>query len=93
MKPMAIEWDRRKAASNLQKHGVDFADAVTALEDERALTVQDPLSSGETRFITIGIDGMGRVLTVVYTWRGDNVRLISAPQATRREQGQYGDRK
>jgi uncharacterized protein len=38
---MDYEWDSRKAAGNLRKHGVDFADAVTALEDELALTLDD----------------------------------------------------
>jgi hypothetical protein len=51
---MSIEWDSRKAASNLQKHGIDFADAVTALDDDHAITVQDTLSAGETRYITVG---------------------------------------
>ena len=88
---MAIEWDPRKAASNLRKHGIDFADAVGALEDEHAITVQDPLSAGEVRFVTVGIDALGRLLTVVYTWRGDNLRLISARLATPRERGQYGE--
>jgi uncharacterized DUF497 family protein len=63
---MSIEWDSRKAASNLQKHGIDFADAVTALDDDLAITVQDMLNAGETRYITVGMDAMGRVLTVIY---------------------------
>jgi uncharacterized DUF497 family protein len=46
---VSIEWDRRKAASNLQEHGIDFADAVTALDDGHAITVQDTLSAGEAR--------------------------------------------
>jgi uncharacterized DUF497 family protein len=87
-----MEWDSRKALSNLQKHGIDFADAVVVLEDENAVTVQDTLSAGETRYITVGLDAPGRVLTVVYTWRGDNLRLISARQATPRERRQYGER-
>jgi uncharacterized DUF497 family protein len=74
MEHMSIEWDSRKAVSNLQKHGVDFADAVTVLDDDHAITVQDMLSAGETRYITVGMDAVGRVLTVVYTWRGDIVR-------------------
>ena len=39
------EWDPAKARANLSKHGVDFADAATALEDDRALTIRDPFSS------------------------------------------------
>ena len=51
---MDVEWDPEKAASNLLKHGVDFADAVTALEDEGALTQSDPDAQGEERFVSIG---------------------------------------
>ena len=86
---MSVEWDSRKAAANLQKHGVDFADAAAALEDHRAVTVQDVLSGTEARHLTIGMDALGRVLVVVYTWRGENVRLISARPATPRERRQY----
>ena len=92
MGDMSIEWDGQKAASNLQKHGIDFADAVTALDDDHAITVQDTLSGGEIRYITVGMDAMGRVLTVVYTWRGESVRLIAARPATPGERRQYGDR-
>jgi uncharacterized DUF497 family protein len=85
------EWDPRKAESNLLKHGVDFAEAATVLEDDRAVTILDD-ESGEERYVTIGSDALGRVLVVVYTWRGDRVRLISARRATRRERGQYAGR-
>jgi uncharacterized DUF497 family protein len=63
---MKFEWDQRKATLNLGKHGVDFADAVTVLYDELAVTVPDDRAS-ENRFTTIGMDAMGRVLLVVYT--------------------------
>ena len=46
---MSFEWDPAKATSNLRKHGIDFADAVSALEDESALTMEDALSEGERR--------------------------------------------
>jgi uncharacterized DUF497 family protein len=82
------EWDPRKAASNLRKHGVDFADAVMVLEDDLALTILDD-ESGEERYVTLGSDALGRVLVVVYTWRTDRVRLISARRATRRERWRY----
>ncbi len=59
------EWDPRKAESNLRKHGIRFADAVTALDDERALTVRDPYSPQEERWITLGLDALGRLLVVV----------------------------
>jgi len=89
---MSVEWDSRKAAANLQKHAVDFADAVTALEDDRAVTVRDVLSVNEARHLTLGMDALGRVLVVVYAWRGDDVRLISARPATPRERRQYESR-
>jgi uncharacterized DUF497 family protein len=56
---MGYEWDHKKAASNLRKHGVDFADAVTALEDELALTIDDDYPN-EQRFITTGSDATGK---------------------------------
>ncbi|MEH1945541.1 MAG: BrnT family toxin [Nostoc sp.] len=85
---MAYQWDRDKAAANLRKHGVDFADAVTVFSDDLAITITDERFD-EERFITIGIDAFNRVLVVVYTWRNDEIRLISARQATRYEQKQY----
>jgi uncharacterized protein len=66
---MAPEWDPAKAKANLRKHGVRFADAVTALEDERALSIREE-SSNEERWIAIGMDSRARLVVVVYTWRG-----------------------
>lgn len=86
---VSYEWDPAKARQNLRKHGVDFADAVTVLEDEAALTIRDPFSEQEQRWITLGMDALGRLLVVVYTWRGDRIRLISARPATPRERRQY----
>jgi uncharacterized DUF497 family protein len=85
---VAFQWDRRKADTNLRKHRVDFADAVGVFEDPRALTVEDKHPE-EDRFVTIGMDILGRVLLVVWTWRGDDIRLISARGATRHERRQY----
>ena len=85
---MPFEWDRGKASANLRKHGVRFADAVSVLEDARAITVPDE-SSGEERWITLGVDTMGRALVVVFTWRGERIRIISARRATARERRQY----
>jgi len=59
-------------------------------EDDNAITVQDALHPGELRYVTLGVDGLGRVLVVVYTWRGENIRVISARAATPRERRQYG---
>lgn len=82
------EWDRIKAATNRLKHGVEFADAVTALGDERAVTIEDT-SGEEHRSVTLGLDAFGRILVVVYTWRGLKVRIISAREATSRERTAY----
>ncbi len=85
---MDFEWDARKAESNLKKHGIDFADAVFVLEDPNAITIDDE-NEQEQRFVSIGIDCFARVLVVVYTWRRNNVRIISARKATGKERRQY----
>ena len=87
---MAFEWDPAKDIANRRKHGVRFADAVAVFEDELAITIDDD-HANEERFITIGSDVLGRVLTVVYTWRGDDIRIISARKATAREARVYRD--
>ena len=86
---MVYEWDAVKAASNLAKHGIDFADATSALEDMHALTVVQ-YHDTEERFASIGLDAVGRILVVIYMWRGvDSIRIISARPATRTERKQY----
>jgi uncharacterized DUF497 family protein len=84
-----LEWDGRKADSNLERHGVDFADAATVLFDDLAVTVKDVSVTEEERFVTLGMDALGRCLVVVYTWREEVVRLISARPATPRERLRY----
>jgi hypothetical protein len=86
---MLVEWDPGKARLNARKHGVHFADAVAVLEDERALTTRDLFSREEQRWVTLGLDALGRVLVVVYTWRGERLRVISARKATARERRRY----
>jgi uncharacterized DUF497 family protein len=83
-----LEWDQRKADANLRKHGVDFSDAGTVLHDDHAITIPDG-ESGEDRFVTTGLDALGRVVVVVYTWRAERARIISARLATPRERRQY----
>jgi uncharacterized DUF497 family protein len=83
-----FDWDPKKAASNARKHGIRFADAVPALEDDRAMTVRED-SDNEERWATIGMDAVGRILLVIYTWRGDDIRVISARAATRGESRHY----
>jgi uncharacterized DUF497 family protein len=83
-----VEWDAAKARSNFQKHGIDFADAATALQDEMAITIPD-VDPDEQRFVTVATDALRRVLVIAYTWRGPRIRLISARPATRKERRQY----
>ena len=89
---MCFEWDRKKAAANLRKHGVDFVDAAEVLHDDEALTVQDS-SPDEERFVTIGADAGGRILVVIHTAREYRTRIVSARRATRMERRQYGRRR
>jgi uncharacterized protein len=84
-----MEFDPAKARSNVRKHGVSFAHAEQALRDEMAVTVEDPDAIGEQRFITLGMDALGRVLVVVHTQRGERTRMISARKASRGESEQY----
>ncbi len=87
---MKWEWDPDKAIDNRRKHGVDFADAVLALEDERAMTVEDE-EHDERRFVTLGLDPQGRFLVVVHTWRAGTMRIISARRADRGERREYSE--
>lgn len=84
-----IEFDPAKAAANLSKHKVSFAHAEQALRDSMAVTIEDPDAQGEQRFVTLGMDALGRILVVVHTPRGDRIRLISARKASRGESEQY----
>ncbi len=84
-----MEFDPRKAAENVRKRGVGFAHAEQALRDPCALTREDPDAQGERRFITLGMDALGRVLLVVHTQRGRQTRLISARKSSAGERGQY----
>lgn len=85
---MEYEWDPVKAKINVEKHAIDFADAVKIFSDEYALTMPDDYSE-EDRFVTMGMDAHGRILVVVYTWRGANIRIISARKAEKFERRQY----
>jgi uncharacterized DUF497 family protein len=87
-----LEWDLKKAAANLRQHGIDFADAATALHDDLAITVFDD-ETGEERFVTVAADALGRVVVVVFTWRGSQIRLFSARRATRAERLRYEERR
>ena len=82
---MDTEFDPDKAAANLRKHRVSFAHAEQALRDPVAVTVEDPDAEGESRFVTLGLDALGRTLVVVHTPRDEQTRIISARKASRLE--------
>ena len=75
---MDYQWDPKKADLNSKKQGIDFADAVGIFEDEWALTTKQEIVRTEQRLATVGSDFLGRIIVVVYTYRGDDTRLISA---------------
>ena len=85
---MRYEWDPAKARANALKHGVEFVDAVGALEDPLAIVLDDP-HPAEPRFLSLGLDFLGRILVVNWTMRGDASRLISARRATPTERRLY----
>ncbi len=85
---MNYQWDPDKARANVRKHKIEFADAVAVFADEMAVTIEDERPE-EDRFVTIGMDTLGRMLVVVFTWRGDDIRIISARKATPNERRQY----
>jgi uncharacterized DUF497 family protein len=84
-----IEFDEAKARANLKKHGISFEEAATALLDERALSMEDPYTRGESRYLLVGLSDLARLLTVVYTFRRHRIRLISARKASKREIKHY----
>lgn len=87
---MRFEWDPAKAAANRRTHRVSFAEAVTVLEDEFALTREDPDAVEEQRFVTLGLSNLGNLLVVVYTYRDpDIIRVISAWTANKRQRMRY----
>ncbi len=86
---MRVDYDPAKAAGNLRKHKVSFADAEGVLQDPMALTVEDRTSTNERRFVSIGLGNAGALLLVVYMEQGDAYRLISARRPSRGEREQY----
>ena len=87
---MRFEWDPLKAEVNLREHGVSFAEAVTVLEDDFALTREDAATVDEPRFVTLGLSNLAHLLVVVYTYKEpDAIRLISTWKANRRQRKAY----
>jgi uncharacterized DUF497 family protein len=86
-----FEWDSRKAAANLRKHGVTFDEAMTVFADWESITMLDPdHSEGEERFLIVGSSSRGQVLVVSHAERGENIRIISARRADARERQKHG---
>jgi uncharacterized DUF497 family protein len=85
-----FEFDPAKAASNLKKHRVSFAEAMTVFDDPLASTLPDDQhSTDESRFITVGMSSRQRTLFVVYTESVSGIRLIGARTATAAEIEEY----
>lgn len=90
-----FDWDNRKAKGNLNKHGVSFQQAATVFLDQRMLVLYDAEhSDAEERWITVGIDHRGVLLTVCHTYtqhsaRTTLIRIISARKASAKESQQY----
>jgi uncharacterized protein len=85
-----FQWDPDKAEANRRKHGVTFEEAASAFADFLSVTIPDPDHSvGEARFLLIGLTNRHRLVVVAHTHRDDDIRLISARLATKRERLKY----
>ena len=83
-------WDPDKAIANERWHGVSFPEATTVFDDLLSIAVPDlDHSIEEQRFLLLGLSERGRLLVVAHTERGDEIRLISARRANRRERRKY----
>ena len=87
---LLFEWDPKKARLNLKRHGISFDESSTAFRDPLSQTIEDPLhSENEERFVLIGRSIQGRILVIVHTDRGDQIHIISARLATKKERLRY----
>ena len=86
---MRVTWDPNKAEINFKKHKIRFSDAEMVLYDPLAMTLEEHVVATEQRFVTIGYDAVGRIIAVVYSYRADTIRLVSARKATSKERKQY----
>ena len=89
---MDVVWDTVKAETNFRKHRIRFSDAEFVFYDPMTLAIEDQLVDGEQRFVSVGSDSIGRILIVVYVYRYDSIRMISARKATPRERKAYEKR-
>lgn len=88
---MRFEWDENKAESNLAKHKLDFVDAAHLLISGDLYTMRSPYDN-EPRMIATGIIN-DRYATVIYTIRGETIRIISARPARQKERRNYDEQK
>ena len=89
---MEFEWDEAKRATNLAKHGLDFVDAITIWRAPVIDPISERVVDDEWRATAIGIAGEDEIIVaLVYTWRGDTMRIISARRARRHERATYQD--
>jgi hypothetical protein len=87
---VGFEWDAAKANANFRSHGVRFEESRAVFDDPYAITIADSQADpSEERFVSVGMGALGRVLLVVYTYRGDNIRVISARLAAAHERAEY----
>ena len=86
-----FEWDEEKRQQNLLKHGVDLLYAAQIFEGDVVKIVDDRQDYGETRYLALGMIG-DEIFAVVYTLRGENIRLISARKARKKEYDRYQNR-
>lgn len=85
-----FEWHTEKALKNIKRHNITFEEASTAFSDPLSLTINDPLhSDDEQRLVLMGKSYKNRLLVVIHTERGDNIRIISARKTTRKEKEYY----
>jgi uncharacterized DUF497 family protein len=83
------DFDPKKDAANLKKHGVSLSEGDGVLNDPLAITVEDESAEGEQRFVTIGTNVFGLLMVVVHTPRGDKARIISVRKADPKERRTY----
>ncbi|BBF94327.1 BrnT family toxin [Blastochloris tepida] len=84
-----FEWDELKRSVNVQKHGIDFTDAIRVFEDDRAISVRTYSGSDSVRWVTVGLVD-GRLVAVIHAQRNDRTRIISARAARNEEHKVYG---
>jgi uncharacterized DUF497 family protein len=83
-----FEWDETKRRANIEKHGLDFADAVEVFDDTRHYTYTSPVPSAEQRYVSVGMV-RGFLVAVISTVRGNKLRIISARFARKNERDKY----